>query len=56
MVHLLELLLCGGQGVWGGVEHVGLEALIRESDLEGLVIFLKTGYMCQVGLFTPAKK
>ena len=40
VVHLLQLLLGGLQGVWGRVELVGLEALIGETDSERLVILL----------------
>jgi hypothetical protein len=40
VVHLLELLLGGLQSVWGRVELVGLEALVRETDGEWLVILL----------------
>jgi hypothetical protein len=40
VVHLLQLLLGGLQGVWGRVELVGLEALVGEADGEGLVILL----------------
>lgn len=40
VVHLFQLLLCGVEGVRRGVQLVGLESLIIEADLEGLVIFL----------------
>lgn len=40
VVHLLQLLLGGLQGVWGRVELVGLEALVGETDSERLVILL----------------
>lgn len=41
VVHLLQLLLGGLEGVRRGVQLVGLESLIVEADLEGLVIFLE---------------
>ena len=41
-VHALELFLRGLEGVRGRVEFVGFEALIRERDLERLVIFLES--------------
>ena len=40
VVHALQLLLCGIEYVWGWVEFIGLEALVRESNLERLFIFL----------------
>ena len=40
MVHLFQFLLGCLEGVWGRVELVGFEALIRELDCERLVIFL----------------
>jgi hypothetical protein len=41
VVHLLELLLGGAEGVRGRVELVGFEALVREADVEGFVILLQ---------------
>ena len=41
VVHLLQLILGGLQGVWGRVELVGLEALVGETDGERLVILLE---------------
>jgi len=55
MVHLFQLLLRCGQGIWRGVEHVGLKALIREVNSKGFVIFLKMGRVCQVGSFIDSK-
>lgn len=43
VVHLLQLGLCGLEGEVGRVELVRLEALVRELDLEGLVILLDGG-------------
>jgi hypothetical protein len=43
IVHLLQLLLGSTEGVRGGIELVGLEALVRESDFKELVIFLRNG-------------
>jgi hypothetical protein len=40
VVHLLQLLFCRFEDIWGRVEFVGLEALVGEPDFEGLVIFL----------------
>jgi hypothetical protein len=40
VVHLLELLLGGLEGVRGRVELVGLETLIGETDSERLVLLL----------------
>lgn len=40
MVHVLQLGFRGMKGVWRWVQLVGFEALVRESDLERLVIFL----------------
>ena len=40
VVHVLQLGFCGMEGIWRWVELVGFEALVRESDLERLVIFL----------------
>jgi hypothetical protein len=41
VVHLLQLLLGDIERVWRGVELVCLEGLVRETDLEGLVIRLR---------------
>lgn len=41
VVHLLQLLLGGLQSVRRWVKLVGLEALVGESDCEGLIIFLQ---------------
>lgn len=41
VVHLLQLLLGGLERVRRGVELVCLEGLVREADLEGLVIRLR---------------
>lgn len=41
MVHLLQLLLGGLQGVRGRVEFVGFEALIAEVNSEGLILSLR---------------
>jgi hypothetical protein len=38
---LLEFLFGGAEGVWGRVEFVGFKALVREPDIEWLVIFLQ---------------
>lgn len=40
VVHLLQLLLGDGEGIGRGVELVGLEGLIAEGDLEGLLFRL----------------
>ena len=40
VVHLLQLLLGGVKGVGWWVELVGLEALVGEADLEGLLLGL----------------
>jgi hypothetical protein len=42
VVHLLQLLLGDIHCVWRRVELVGLEGLVGEADLEGLVILLWT--------------
>src|ERR1700761_5675993 len=43
VVHLLQFLLGGAEGVRWRVELVGFEALIREPDVEWLVILLRAG-------------
>ena len=40
MVHILQLGFRGMESIWRWVELVGFETLVRESDLERLIIFL----------------
>jgi hypothetical protein len=40
IVHLFQLGLGGVERVLGRVELIGLEALIGETDLKGLLVFL----------------
>ena len=40
VVHVLQLGFRGMEGIWRWIELVGFEALVGESDLERLVIFL----------------
>lgn len=48
VVHLLELLLGDIESVGGRVQLVGLEGLIGEADLEGLVILLcAVSHLCE---------
>lgn len=49
VVHLLQLLLGDLEGVWRGVELVGLEALVTQGDGEGLVFGIWDGTLVDVG-------
>jgi hypothetical protein len=40
VVHVLQLLLGGLEGIWWWIELVGLEGLVGKTDLEWLIIFL----------------
>jgi hypothetical protein len=52
VVHLLQLLLGGVQGVGWWIELVGLERLVGEVDGEGLIIFLQCNHY-QQPIFFP---
>lgn len=43
-VHPSQLPFGGVEGIWGRVEFVGFEALVREPDLERLIILLSLCY------------
>jgi hypothetical protein len=40
VVHVLQLLLGGLEGIWWWIELVGLEGLVGKTDFEWLIIFL----------------
>lgn len=42
LIELFQVLLGHIEGVWRGVELVGLEALVAESDLKWLIFGLST--------------
>lgn len=49
VVHLLQLLLGDLEGVWRGVELVGLEALVTQGNGEGLIFGIWDGALVDMG-------